>query len=348
MKFPAELENYLFNDLKAVYDPNFVEAKNNLNANEEKLNKYLGTYFPRSFTETNLIFSELLCNDHIKKIFEKNEINILDIGSGTGGNLLGLLWSMKDLYKKFEHKDIYITSIDGNDEALNIQKKLINNFFPNNVTFHSKKYKVDHNNIYYNLDFLFDSYNFKFDIIMAVKFVNEIYRKEYSTNRGIYELLTETVSNYLNNDGLFILADVTYRIENNNDCSYLPKIMNAEIFNYLNSPGAKLRLILPLSCAFWNDNCKAEYYNCFTQRKFQVVFNCVNKYNKRKTTHQLETNLTYKVFAHKTTAEIILNKIEGKTRYNIAKDKACINGVCRHSSPLYNTYTDAFLLNTLE
>ena len=98
MKFPTELENFIIDDLKAIYDPDFYEAQDNLNANEEKLNIYLGTYFPRSFTEINSISSELFHNDHIKNIFEKNEINILDIGSGTGGNLLGLLWSMKNSY----------------------------------------------------------------------------------------------------------------------------------------------------------------------------------------------------------------------------------------------------------
>lgn len=296
-----------------------------------------------------MIFSELLCNDNIKNLFKKNEINILDIGSGTGGNLLGLLWSMKNSYENFEHKNIYIVSIDGNDEALNIQKKLIEKFFSNNVTFHSEKHIVNKKNMYRELNFLLNRSNLKFDVIMSVKFINEVYRKEYSINRGMYKLLTEIVSNYLNNDGLFILADVTDRIMDN-DFLFLPKIMNMEIFNYLNNTNAKLRAIIPLSCAFWYGGCTARDQNCFTQRKFQIRFNCVNNYNNRKMTHQNEiTKLTYKVFAHKTTTEMILDQIDKKTRYNIAEGKACIEGKYNYKCSLSNNaYADAFTLNTFK
>jgi len=207
-----------------------------------------------------------------------------------------------------------------------------------------------YDNIYYNLDFLLNNCQFKFDVIMVVKFVNKIYRKEYSNNEGMYKLLIETVSDYLSRDGLFILADVTDKIENNDDL-YLPKIMNKEIVDYLNSTDAKLRPIIPLSCAFWYESCTAKKENCFTQRKIPFKLNYSKNYNNNKNSRDLYkfNNLTYKVFAHKIVAEKILEKIERKKHYKIAEGKACIEGTYIYEWPISaNKYPDAFSFCTFK
>ena len=82
---PVFLDNYIFKKLKAKYAPDHTKFNKNLKHDEVDVQTYLGTYFPRSFAETYSIFNNILLNDIVKKTTRKNkEINILDIGSGTG------------------------------------------------------------------------------------------------------------------------------------------------------------------------------------------------------------------------------------------------------------------------
>jgi len=122
-----KLEKYIFDELGAVYqiDPENVSC-NLANDREANLN-YLGTYFPRSFVESYNIYTNLFSNGCIKRAFlERETINILDIGSGTGGNLIGLLQVLNDTYRD---KNIGIYSIDGNDIALEYQRRFIRDLY---------------------------------------------------------------------------------------------------------------------------------------------------------------------------------------------------------------------------
>ena len=101
----------------------FEEVKDTLHMDGRKLQNYLGAYFPRSFVEAREICNDLLNVEIINKTFKnKEEINILDIGSGTGGNLMGLLYCLKE-NKLLDNKKISVISIDGNEDALEYQKK---------------------------------------------------------------------------------------------------------------------------------------------------------------------------------------------------------------------------------
>ena len=67
--------------------------------NEQQSQRYLGTYFPRSFVESYNIFYRLFNQEEIYKNFiGKKKINILNIGSGSGGDLFGLIEAMKDFF----------------------------------------------------------------------------------------------------------------------------------------------------------------------------------------------------------------------------------------------------------
>lgn len=344
IQFPEKLGNFIFCDLNAIFEPEFHYAKQNLNVDEKQIRKYLGTYFPRSFTEINTIFTDLIQNYHIKEMFEnKEEIHILDIGSGTGANLLGLLWGMKNFYDDFRHKDIFIVSIDGNIEALKIQEILLNKYFPDNINLHLTNSEMYRDNFKDIIEHTLDEYQHKemFDIITAFKFVNELYTNDYYNNVGMYRTITETISDYLIKDGLYILSDVTYMIEN---IAFLPKIMNSEISNYLRSDAAKLKPIIPLSCAFWHNRCRNPE-NCFIQRKIRLEFN-----ESLKSKYQLRgglNNLAYKVFAHTSTAEEILENIEEQQCYRIAEGKICEKGTYLFNQDSANKYKDAFSFNSL-
>lgn len=145
----------------------------------------------------------------------------------------------------------------------------------------------------------------------------KIYKEKYTKNNGMYKIIIETVSKHLEKNGLFILSDVTDEIRTK---LYLPHIMNKEILNYLNSNNT-LRPILPLSCAFWFKNCKAN--RCFTRREFLIRFNDASRVND-KLIHN--TGISYKVFVNKNTAKKILGQIEGQDCYKISKGQTCRNG----------------------
>lgn len=57
-----------------------------------------------------------------------------------------------------------------------------------------------------------------------------IYLDKYYKNKGMYQTITETVSDYLEENGLFILSDVMDKIKDDaSESWFLPKIMNKEI-----------------------------------------------------------------------------------------------------------------------
>ena len=135
MIYPSELSDFIYGELGAKYDPDYDRAKKSLDSDEVQNMIYLGTYFPRSFLEINKIFTDLIQNSHICKLLKrKKEYYILDIGSGTGGSLLGMLWFLKEFNQNNEDISIHILSIDGNRNALEIQKRLLDKFCSKNIS----------------------------------------------------------------------------------------------------------------------------------------------------------------------------------------------------------------------
>lgn len=420
LEFPYDLEEFILKELGGSYKSEPVKVKQTLNYDENDLKEYLGTYFPGSFSESYAIFSNIFWNESIKNNFEiKKDFYILDIGGGTGGNLLGLLWFMKKFFVEFDNKRIHIVSIDGNDCALNIQRKLLEKFFPSNTNFFHKSIILSRNNFKEELINVINDYKItiKFDIIMSFRFINEFYREyflftwneipgndnvrlieylketigenwvgeakfendgrtitiyndkktlslrrnecetvlvlidgkktddlivnkeknniniyldRYDKNKGMYKIIAETISNYLDEDGLFILSDVVDKI-NFNTNFFLSKIMNKEIIEYLNSGCPKLKAIIPLSCAFWHKACRKK--NCFTNNE---VF--LRRNNQRVRGY----NYSYKVFTHEVLAHRVLQHMNKQDRYEIGEKWICIKGVHSNRNKDKAVYRDPF------
>ncbi|VVB55450.1 Uncharacterised protein [uncultured archaeon] len=425
LEFPSDLEEFILKELGGSYKSEPVKVKQTLNYDENDLKEYLGTYFPGSFSESYAIFSNIFWNESIKNNFEiKKDFYILDIGGGTGGNLLGLLWFMKKFFVEFDNKRIHIVSIDGNDYALNIQRKLLEKFFPKNSDFFYKNIILSRNNFKEMLRNVINDYEItiKFDIIMSFRFINEFYReyflfdwykipgtdndriikylretiginllneatfendgriisisnaksslsleiKDYETailiidgkktdefivkkennniniyldkyykNKNMYKIMTEAVSEYLEDDGLFILSDVTDKIKNDDgddDSWFLSKIMNEEIIEYLNSQRNKLEVIIPLSCAVWHSFCKKSR-KCFIKKEvFLRNSKCVTRGFK----------YSYKIFTHKNLALRVLQNINKQDRYEIGEKWICIKGVHSNRNKDKAVYRDPF------
>ena len=66
----------------------------NIDDDKAKTLNYLGTYFPRSYAESYCIFSEYFKSNN-SDFADKEELSIFDFGSGTGGEIIGLLIKSK-------------------------------------------------------------------------------------------------------------------------------------------------------------------------------------------------------------------------------------------------------------
>ena len=90
-------------------------------SSDTTIDAYTVHYLPRSTLIPKLLFLSLAYHPAFQTI--KDEVNILDLGSGTGGVVLGLLDLFKD--KPFSDIKANITSCEISKLALDRQKELI-------------------------------------------------------------------------------------------------------------------------------------------------------------------------------------------------------------------------------
>jgi hypothetical protein len=315
------LDNLLF-DMGAIYRQNYEEVKINIKATEQRNRQYLGTYFPRTVIESWNIFHELLENPEVKKsFFEKKQIKILDIGSGTGGAVAGLTLALKSVGWGSKDSEIFINSVDANVNALGKQKEIIKSL-SSQVSF-----KIYHNCREHYFPSQLDSFVQEFgsfaqqldnyDLIIFWKCLCEFYNQGYTTALGIIKHAVSLVADHLTEEGLCILSDITSKIA---EIEYFPEILNRELEEYCCSSAQALKTIIPIPCSF--GKCiKA----CYTQRIFKVEH--------KLSSHDI-SKLSYRVLAPSSFANKITSKYLSKPySMNAAKPYlSCLNGEISKSS----------------
>lgn len=319
-QLPAWLDDFIFKQLNAEYAPNFQKFDLNLDLTKEENLKYLGTYFPRSYAESFCIFDNIFQNNNFQNtLYDKKSINILSVGCGTGGDLIGLLTVIVKYCSKIS--DINIWALDGNIEALSIAGKIIEKFKVQSSR------KINIKTIHLAFDSISDinDYhigNIKFDFILSFKLLNEIIAIGKGQFDNSYYTFIHKFAPMLSDNGLCVLLDVTTKSKHT---TYNPILMNRQVNQALKEL-TRYKTLLPISCELYGDNCN---FDCFCQKTFTV-------------THSKRINdkskVVYRVIAHNDLKTNIIST-DYQSRLLIYNDK-----VCPHTEN--KNYTeDAYLLN---
>lgn len=311
---PAWLDDIIFDHLKAEYAPDFRRFDYNLELTKEDNLKYLGTYFPRSYTESFCIFDNIFQNAIFQKtFFEKKSLNILSVGCGTGGDLMGLLV----IIEKYCHftSEVKIWAIDGNGEALEILKELIQKFrsqTSKRIELHIIK------NIFSSIHDI-NTHQIKeliFDFILSFKMICEIISAgKGDCDNSYYDFVMKFIP-MLSENGLCVLLDVTTKTEHNN--TYNPILKNSQVNQALRELKG-YKTLLPLSCSQNENDCTEQ---CFTQQKFYVSHKGkINDISK----------VSYRVISKATFVEELVDGNK-KAKYVLQRSGQFIDKFCPHSN----------------
>lgn len=276
---PLWLDKYLFNELRAIYAPEHTRYEYNLDLNEDELKVYMGTYFPRSYAELFCIADNLLGNKEYLNILElKREVNILDFGCGTGGELIGLLMVLEKYIKN--SININIWAFDGNEKAMDCLQMILK----------LTKSRIKHTcNLHLRCKEIFNEMDLKdiefpaicFDFIFCNKIACELLSHKVVKD-NCYATLAELLTPCLNEDGILLLLDVTTKDEHSD--WFYPQLMNLEL-NEFTSYFPQYVTLLPVSCSCFAD-CREL---CYMQQTFIV-------YHSRKAKD--ESRVCYRIICH--------------------------------------------------
>lgn len=324
---PHWLDKKIFNEHNAIYAPEHERYEYNLDLNDEELKVYLGTYFPRSYAEMFCIVDNLMQNKAFAEIIKaEDQINILDCGCGTGGEILGLITA---LAKRLPQVNTNVTAIDGNEGALAILKEMVE--------------KNPSRNVQANITTLCQTFNSPNDLtklanskknyhfVLCDKMVCELISKQVLSNDA-YAIMAKMLASHLHENGLLIMLDVTTMDEYTG--LFYPRLMNNSINEYVRK-SRTIETLLPLSCAC-NEGCKDL---CFMQQTF-----CVR--HSHKTTD--ESRVCYRVLCRKPLKEAILKNanIEGVVHviHPVKYKQNDESAICRQSKD-NQTIIDSFNIN---
>ena len=250
---PEWLRSYIYDNLGASYDPDRIEFQNNLESDETKNLRYLGTYFPRSFTESYCIFRSLFENDaYLNIVKEKQSLRILTFGCGTGGDLIGLIEAIaKELPWV---KDLIIVAYDGNFIAVDILRQIVTR--PEIMS--RFNLNVDYAPVPMTEPQDFDLYcnciNQSFDLVVSMKMVNELYRKNILATQP-YKTFMEALASKLNSNGVLLVLDVPIKVKG----EYLPLLLTMGLRAFLRD-NRDYSAIVPIPCHAQGTKCNNRCY----------------------------------------------------------------------------------------
>lgn len=264
-RVPEWVDHLIYDELHAYYQPSGLakEFDKNLTADEDRVKRYLGTYFPRSLLESFVIFDSLFTEKrHVKRLTRKDEISILSIGSGTGGDLLGLLLALTGA--SITSLPIKVLSIEGNRKAHAVLEKVVGNA--------RETLGIDLELT--AVEYVFDSCGMDeafqddierwgaFDFVLTSKFLNELV--EGRGKSTVYNDFLSSFSLYLSSMGILVMIDVSSPVGESK--LWVPALMNEQANSFI-SESSEFKTILPLICSGLGSECGK---GCYSQFRLKV------------------------------------------------------------------------------
>lgn len=263
ISLPAWLDEYIFGKLGAKYSPDHIRYEYNLNLDKKETLTYLGTYFPRSYAEAIVLFEELCSKTkYLEHMKTYQSLNVLDLGCGTGGEILGLLSFMEK--HLIELQTVNILAIDGNHESLRLYEEVMNAYKTHSRFNINNKVGPAFIENEDDLELIASIIGDKFDVILSFKAICELVAKK-RINGNAYEHCTGILAPHLAEQGIMLLEDVT--ILSDVVGMFLPYYMNKGINDCLRNESPTYKTILPSSCRNHENTCMS---GCFYNKKITV------------------------------------------------------------------------------
>lgn len=220
IQLPEWLDDLIYNQMQAKYCPSYSDMTN-IDDDREKTLNYLGTYFPRSYAESYCIFTDYFkANGSI--FADKEELSVFDFGSGTGGEIIGLLTVLNEQLPNL--KSVRVVALDGNQHALRMYEKILHNTQKRiRITIYSRSSAVKIDD-FYDLSILDSVVSDKYDIILSYKAICEFVTKQQFEQQNPYGHIIRFLLPKLKEPGIFLLEDITIR--NDTAKEWLPIMMD--------------------------------------------------------------------------------------------------------------------------
>lgn len=273
VELPDWLDNLVFEELGGLYQPDPISHAHNLENTIEKNLVYLGTYFPRSYAESFLLFRDIFLNRGFNDFFSNvRSLRLIDIGSGTAGEIIGFIHAIASVFEA--PPKLELTIVDGNRKAVNLAKYIITH------TCSLLSIQVDLQ-IYLkvlrksaDLESLKAPNTQLYDFVITSKFINELISADPKQNTGLYYDFVKHFRESLSPNGMICLIDVTTQ---SNDAIYFPSLMNFQL-NEIEKKDDQLRTVIPLSCHSFGKECGE---SCFFGRVINLSHSrCANDITK--------------------------------------------------------------------
>ena len=260
---PSWLDDFIFEKLDADYAPDHERYEYNLDLGAKELLTYLGTYFPRSFAESEALFEKLFARTRYEKLMKgKSRLDVLDLGCGSGGEIFGLLSFIEERMPGV--KEVRVLAIDGNNGALRLFEQIMGEFKRHSrlhTEYQVGPVAISDEETLREVASLLGS---RFDVILSFKAICELVAKRRITGNA-YAFCAGMLAPFLSDCGVMLLVDVTIKKEAIGQ--FLPLYFNAGLNEFLRQSGGEFETILPAVCRGKVGRCTA---GCFFKEEVCV------------------------------------------------------------------------------